>query len=146
KRERRSKIIDKLTTLKDRLVDKFYDDELQLVQTENRYHSLEKSETDEDNPNKRKIIIQDLKWRLFSVNIRLRTLKSRRVKNQEYGNYATNEIDAPINASQWTKDSYNGSLKQLIEKYSENKCSPPEEANENQNPLEKDDQAGEDEN
>ncbi|PKB99558.1 hypothetical protein RhiirA5_429513, partial [Rhizophagus irregularis] len=41
---------------------------------------------------------------------------------------------------------YNGSLKQLIEKYSENKCSPPEEADENQNPLEEDDQAGEDEN
>uniref|UniRef100_U9T981 Uncharacterized protein n=1 Tax=Rhizophagus irregularis (strain DAOM 181602 / DAOM 197198 / MUCL 43194) TaxID=747089 RepID=U9T981_RHIID len=36
KRERRSKIIDKLTTLKDRL-------------TENRYHSPEESETDEDN-------------------------------------------------------------------------------------------------
>ncbi|CAG8761158.1 12761_t:CDS:2, partial [Rhizophagus irregularis] len=36
KREKRSKIIDKLITLKDRL-------------TKNRYHSPEKSETDEDN-------------------------------------------------------------------------------------------------
>ncbi|PKC53682.1 hypothetical protein RhiirA1_404150 [Rhizophagus irregularis] len=87
KRERRSKIIDKLTTLKDRL-------------TENRYHSPEESETDEDNPNKRKIVIRDLKWRSSS----------------------------------------------LIKKYSENKCSPPEEADENQDPPEEDDQAGEDEN
>ncbi|UZO11129.1 uncharacterized protein OCT59_002703 [Rhizophagus irregularis] len=38
------------------------------------------------------------------------------------------------------------SLKQLIEKYSENKCSPPEETDENQDPLEEDNQAGEDEN
>ncbi|CAB4482613.1 unnamed protein product [Rhizophagus irregularis] len=38
------------------------------------------------------------------------------------------------------------SLKQLIKKYSENKCSPPEEADENQDPPEEDDQAGEDEN
>ncbi|CAB5394226.1 unnamed protein product [Rhizophagus irregularis] len=62
--------------------------------------------------------------------------KFRHVRNREYGNYATNEIDALINAPRWTKDGYNGSLKQLIEKYNENKCSPPEE----------DDQAGEDEN
>ncbi|UZN99503.1 uncharacterized protein OCT59_000772 [Rhizophagus irregularis] len=137
KRERRSKIIDKLTTLKDRLVDKFYDDELRPVRTENRYHSLEESETDEDNPNKRKIVIRDLKWRSSS---------SRRVRNREYSNYATNKIDAPINALRWTKDGYNGSLKQLIEKYSKNKCSPPEEADENQDPPEEDDQAGEDEN
>ncbi|UZO14258.1 uncharacterized protein OCT59_005718 [Rhizophagus irregularis] len=72
--------------------------------------------------------------------------KSRRVRNWEYGNYATNEIDAPINAPRWTKDGYNGSLKQLIEKYSENKCSSPEEADENQDLPEEDDQAGEDEN
>ena len=72
--------------------------------------------------------------------------KSRRVRNREYGDYATNEIDAPINAPRWTKDGYNGSLKQLIEKYSGNKCSPPEEADENQDPPEEDDQAGEDEN
>ncbi|CAG8765832.1 4562_t:CDS:2, partial [Rhizophagus irregularis] len=53
KRKRRSKIIDKLTTLKDQL-------------TENRYHSPEESETDEDNPNKHKIVIRDLKWRSSS--------------------------------------------------------------------------------
>ncbi|GBC13443.2 hypothetical protein GLOIN_2v1779672 [Rhizophagus irregularis DAOM 181602=DAOM 197198] len=152
KRERRSKIIDKLTTLKDRLVDKFYDDELRPVRTENRYHSLEESETDEDNPNKRKIVIRDLKWRSSSVSIRViftnraASSKSRRVRNREYSNYATNKIDAPINALRWTKDGYNGSLKQLIEKYSKNKCSPPEEADENQDPPEEDDQAGEDEN
>ncbi|PKK57784.1 hypothetical protein RhiirC2_797418 [Rhizophagus irregularis] len=60
----------------------------------------EESETDEDNPNKCKIVIWNLKWRSSS----------------------------------------------LIEKYSENKCSPPEEADENQDPLEEDDQAEEDEN
>uniref|UniRef100_U9TX17 Uncharacterized protein n=1 Tax=Rhizophagus irregularis (strain DAOM 181602 / DAOM 197198 / MUCL 43194) TaxID=747089 RepID=U9TX17_RHIID len=91
KRERRSKIIDKLTTLKDRLVDKFYNDELRPVQTKNRYHNPEELETDEDNSKQIHL------YRSFDCQIG-------------------------------------------------NKCSPPEEADENQDPPEEDDQAGEDEN
>ncbi|CAG8709012.1 16398_t:CDS:2, partial [Rhizophagus irregularis] len=63
KRERRNKTIDKLKKLKDRLINKFHTNELRPLQTDNRYHSPEVSETDSDNPNKRKIIIRDLKWR-----------------------------------------------------------------------------------
>ncbi|GBC13779.2 hypothetical protein GLOIN_2v1790441 [Rhizophagus irregularis DAOM 181602=DAOM 197198] len=95
KRERRSKIINKLTT-------------------------PEESETDEDNPNKYKIVIWDLKWRSSSLRI-----------------FLQNYVDSAASSK---------SLKQLIEKYSENKCSPPEETDENQDPLEEDNQAGEDEN
>jgi hypothetical protein len=54
-------VIDKLIKLDDRLINKFYDDELNLIQTDNSYHSPEISETDVDNPENRKIVIQDLK-------------------------------------------------------------------------------------
>jgi hypothetical protein len=36
---------------------------------ENRYHSPEESETDEENDGKRKIAIKDLKWRSSTVSI-----------------------------------------------------------------------------
>ncbi|CAG8671621.1 16930_t:CDS:2, partial [Funneliformis caledonium] len=66
KRERQAKTIDKLARIDDRLVGKLYNDELQPILTDNQYHSLEASETDDDNPNKRKIVIQDLAWRSFT--------------------------------------------------------------------------------
>jgi hypothetical protein len=53
--------------LKDRLVNNFYDDELNPIQTDNRYHSPEVSETDDNNPNERKIIVRDFKWRSATV-------------------------------------------------------------------------------
>ncbi|PKK65500.1 hypothetical protein RhiirC2_786057 [Rhizophagus irregularis] len=56
-------------------------------------------------------------------------VQSQCIRNREYDSYTTNEIDA-----QWIKNSYNRSLKQLIEKYIKNKCSPSKEANENQDP------------
>jgi len=52
----------------DRLVKKFRPDELQGVRTDNRYHSPEVSETDNENPNKRKIVVQDIKWRSSTVS------------------------------------------------------------------------------
>ncbi|PKC08183.1 hypothetical protein RhiirA5_500118 [Rhizophagus irregularis] len=96
KRERRNKTIDKLKKLKDRLINKFHTNELRPLQTDNRYHSPEVSETDSDNPNKRKIVIRDLKWRS-----------------------ATDSV--PVNAPKWAKVGYKGSLKHLVEKYSANR-------------------------
>ena len=54
-------MIDNLIENEDRLIRKFRSDELQGVQTDNRYHSPEISETDEEN-SKRKIIIHDISW------------------------------------------------------------------------------------
>jgi hypothetical protein len=53
--------------LKDRLVNNFYDDKLNPIQIDNQYHSPEVSETDANNPNKRKIIVRDLKWKSTTV-------------------------------------------------------------------------------
>jgi hypothetical protein len=53
----------------DRLVKKFRPDELQGVRTDNRYHSPEVSETDEENSNKRKIVIRDVRWRSSTVSL-----------------------------------------------------------------------------
>ena len=53
----------------DRLVNKFRPDELQEVWTDNRYHSLEVSETDEENSSKRKIVIHDVRWRFSTVSL-----------------------------------------------------------------------------
>ncbi|GBC28481.2 hypothetical protein GLOIN_2v1765153 [Rhizophagus irregularis DAOM 181602=DAOM 197198] len=98
KRERRNKTIDKLKKLKDRLINKFHTNELRPLQTDNRYHSPEVSETDSDNPNKRKIIIRDLKWRSATLRSFLQNYvdnaasNARRVRKRVYDTeYAPNE-------------------------------------------------------
>ncbi|UZO05869.1 uncharacterized protein OCT59_026207 [Rhizophagus irregularis] len=90
--------------------------------------NLEVSETDSDNPNKRKIIIRDLKWRSATLHSFLRNYvnnaasNARRVRKQMYDTeYAPNENSAPVNAPKWAKISYKGSLKHLVEKYSANR-------------------------
>lgn len=54
---------------KDRLVGKFRSNELQPIKIDNRYHSPEVSETDNDNPGTRNIVIKDLKWRSSTVSL-----------------------------------------------------------------------------
>ncbi|UZO25240.1 uncharacterized protein OCT59_017515 [Rhizophagus irregularis] len=128
KRERRNKTIDKLKKLKDRLINKFHTNELRPLQTDNRYHSPEVSETDSDNPNKQKIIIRNLKWRSATLRSFLRNYidnaasNARRVRKWVYDTeYASNEDSAPVNAPKWAKVGYKGSLKHLVEKYSANR-------------------------
>jgi hypothetical protein len=53
----------------DRLVKKFRPNELQQVRMDNRYHSPEVSETDEENPDKRKVVIRDIGWRSSTVSL-----------------------------------------------------------------------------
>lgn len=61
--------MDKLIKLEDRLMNKFYNDELNPIRSDNRYHSPELSETDEaDDSNNRKIVVRDLKWRSATVS------------------------------------------------------------------------------
>ena len=61
--------MDKLLRLKDPLIKKFYKEELKPLQTDNKYHSPEVSETDNEVPNKRKIAIRNLKWRSSTVSM-----------------------------------------------------------------------------
>ena len=61
------KTIGKLIKLDDRLLRNFYNDELQPIRTDNRYHSPEVSETDNEDV-KQKIVIQDIKWRSSTVS------------------------------------------------------------------------------
>jgi hypothetical protein len=46
----------------DPIVQKFQDENLQPVLNDSAYHSPEISETDEENPDQRKVVIKDLKW------------------------------------------------------------------------------------
>jgi hypothetical protein len=62
-------MIDRLVKSKDRLISELYKDELIPIQTDNRFHSPEVSETDNDDPNSRKVVIRDLKWRSSTVNV-----------------------------------------------------------------------------
>ena len=60
--------IQKFKRLKNPLIKKFRNSQLRPLQTDNRYHSPELSETDDEN-DKRKIVIYDLKWRSSAVNL-----------------------------------------------------------------------------
>ena len=62
-------MIDKLVEDGDRLVEKFRPNELHQLRTDNRYHSPEVSETDEENPDKRKVVIRDIGWRSSTVSL-----------------------------------------------------------------------------
>ncbi|PKC54533.1 hypothetical protein RhiirA1_447051 [Rhizophagus irregularis] len=102
-RDLRTALRNEIAGIMDRLLE---DKALNTRKTFDSQRNLEVSETDSDNPNKRKIIIRDLKWR------------SATVYDTEY---APNENSAPVNASKWVKIGYKGSLKHLVEKYSANR-------------------------
>ncbi|CAG8680359.1 11806_t:CDS:2 [Funneliformis caledonium] len=67
--------------------------------------NLEVSETDDENPNKRKIIIRDLKWRSSTLRIFLREFidndfnPARRTRKRVYSNdkFTPDEEEAPVN-------------------------------------------------
>ncbi|CAG8537864.1 16371_t:CDS:2 [Funneliformis caledonium] len=111
--------------LKNPLIEKLYNDELRPIWTDNKYYSPEVSETDDENPNKRKIVIRDLKWRSLTLRIFLREFIDnnfnliRRIRKWVYSNdkFTPDEEEAPVNAPSWTKNGYNGSLKSFAERY-----------------------------
>ncbi|CAG8732080.1 6543_t:CDS:2, partial [Funneliformis caledonium] len=93
KRERRMKTINKFIKLKNPLIEKLYNDELRPIWTDNKYHSLKVSETDDENPNK--------------------------TRKRVYSNdkFTPDEEEAPVNAPSWTRNGYNGSLKSFAKRY-----------------------------
>ncbi|CAG8776826.1 12525_t:CDS:1, partial [Funneliformis caledonium] len=64
KRNCRASMIEQLEKSHDQLVNKFSESELFSLKMDNRYHSPEDSETNEDfQTGNRKIVIRDLWWR-----------------------------------------------------------------------------------
>ena len=50
-------------------MDDFYPNELQPIMSDNKYHSPEESETDDENPNQRMITIRDIEWRSSTISL-----------------------------------------------------------------------------
>ncbi|CAG8438630.1 10632_t:CDS:2 [Funneliformis caledonium] len=116
KRERQARTISKLIRLDDQLLEKFYNDEIQPVFTDNQYYSPKVSETD-DECSKQKIVIRDIKWQSSTV-------RRMRKRMYNYVEFAPNEEKAPVNAPAWTKTEYNRLLKSYIGRYSNVNYSP----------------------
>ncbi|GBC49503.2 TonB-dependent receptor [Rhizophagus irregularis DAOM 181602=DAOM 197198] len=106
--------------VKNSLVKKFKDEDLQLIIDNNAYHSPEESETDCEN-GRSNIIVKDLKWRSDTLRLflreyidRLRTEQpnNRKLRERVTGNcFCNNEPAAPLLAPHWTRSGYKGKLK-----------------------------------
>ncbi|UZO26051.1 uncharacterized protein OCT59_018299 [Rhizophagus irregularis] len=120
KRLKRGRLIKHLQMVKNSLVKKFKDEDLQLIIDNNAYHSPEESETDCEN-GRSNIIVKDLKWRSDTLRLflreyidRLRTEQpnNRKLRERVTGNcFCNNEPAAPLLAPHWTCSRYKGKLK-----------------------------------
>ncbi|UZO28059.1 uncharacterized protein OCT59_021602 [Rhizophagus irregularis] len=117
---KRGRLIKHLQMVKNSLVKKFKDEDLQLIIDNNAYHSPKESETDCENE-RSNIIVKDLKWRSDTLRLflreyidRLRTEQSnnRKLRERVMGNcFCNNEPAAPLLAPHWTHSGYKGKLK-----------------------------------
>ena len=69
KRSNRTKTIEHLEAINDPIIKSFKNDELRPIKESSAYHSPDISETDEENPSKRKLITKDLTWRSTTVRL-----------------------------------------------------------------------------
>ncbi|UZO25187.1 uncharacterized protein OCT59_017466 [Rhizophagus irregularis] len=101
---KRGRLIKHLQMVKNSLVKKFKDEDLQLIIDNNAYHSPKESETDCEN----------LRLFLCEYIDRLRTEQpnNRKLRERVMGNYfCNNELAAPLLAPHWTHSGYKGKLK-----------------------------------
>ncbi|UZO28867.1 uncharacterized protein OCT59_022374 [Rhizophagus irregularis] len=120
KKIKKGRLIKHLQMVKNSLVKKFKDEDLQLIIDNNAYHSPEESETDCEN-GRSNIIVKDLKWRSDTLRLflreyidRLRTEQpnNRKLRERVTGNcFCNNEPAAPLLAPHWTRSGYKGKLK-----------------------------------
>ncbi|UZO07437.1 uncharacterized protein OCT59_027721 [Rhizophagus irregularis] len=120
KKIKRGRLIKHLQMVKNSLVKKFKDEDLQLIIDNNAYHSPEESETDCEN-GRSNILVKDLKWRSDTLRLflreyidRLRTEQpnNRKLRERVTGNcFCNNELAAPLLAPHWTHSGYKGKLK-----------------------------------
>jgi hypothetical protein len=58
-----------LAVINDPLIQLLKETELQPIKENSVYHSPDVSETDDENPEKRKLVTKDLEWRSIAVRI-----------------------------------------------------------------------------
>ncbi|GBC49504.2 hypothetical protein GLOIN_2v1485492 [Rhizophagus irregularis DAOM 181602=DAOM 197198] len=104
KRKKRSKTINNLKKINDPLIEKFSNEELRPIITENGYHSPEISESEDDT------------LRRFLYYVDSNTTKGDKKRERVYkpGEYV--EETAPNSAPSWTKSGYDGPLKNPVAK------------------------------
>ncbi|GET54822.1 hypothetical protein GLOIN_2v1485492 [Rhizophagus irregularis DAOM 181602=DAOM 197198] len=108
KRKKRSKTINNLKKINDPLIEKFSNEELRPIITENGYHSPEISESEDE----RNIII----LRRFLYYVDSNTTKGDKKRERVYKPSEYVEETAPNSAPSWTKSGYNGPLKNPVAK------------------------------
>ncbi|UZO27506.1 uncharacterized protein OCT59_019699 [Rhizophagus irregularis] len=118
KRRNRSKTIVNLKELKDPLIEKFKDEELLPIVSDNGYHSPEFSE-DDDGQNI--IVVRNLRWRSstlrrFLYYVDKNTKKGIKKREQVYKPSESVDEIAPSDAPGWAKSGYDGPLKRPVAK------------------------------
>ncbi|GBC42035.2 hypothetical protein GLOIN_2v1485492 [Rhizophagus irregularis DAOM 181602=DAOM 197198] len=118
KRKKRSKTINNLKKINDPLIEKFSNEELRPIITENGYHSPEISESEDE---RNIIIVRNLRWRSstlrrFLYYVDSNTTKGDKKRERVYKPSEYVEETAPNSAPSWTKSGYNGPLKNPVAK------------------------------
>ncbi|GET54637.1 hypothetical protein GLOIN_2v1485492 [Rhizophagus irregularis DAOM 181602=DAOM 197198] len=118
KRKKRSKTINNLKKINDPLIEKFSNEELRPIITENGYHSPEISESEDE---RNIIIVRNLRWRSstlrrFLYYVDSNITKGDKKREQVYKPSEYVEETAPNSAPSWTKSGYDGPLKNPIAK------------------------------
>ncbi|GET62073.1 hypothetical protein GLOIN_2v1485492 [Rhizophagus irregularis DAOM 181602=DAOM 197198] len=104
KRKKRSKTIINLKKINDLLIEKFSNEELRPIITENGYHSPEISESEDDT------------LRRFLYYVDSNTTKGDKKRERVYKPSEYVEETAPNSAPSWTKSGYDGPLKNPVAK------------------------------
>ncbi|GBC12551.2 hypothetical protein GLOIN_2v1485492 [Rhizophagus irregularis DAOM 181602=DAOM 197198] len=108
KRKKRSKTINNLKKINDPLIEKFSNEELRPIITENGYHSPEISESEDE----RNIIV----LRRFLYYVDSNTTKGDKKRERVYKPSEYVKETAPNSAPSWTKSGYDGPLKNPVAK------------------------------
>ncbi|GET63883.1 hypothetical protein GLOIN_2v1485492 [Rhizophagus irregularis DAOM 181602=DAOM 197198] len=107
KRKKRSKMINNLKKINDPLIEKFSNEELRPIITENGYHSPEISESEDE---------QNIILRRFLYYVDSNTTKGDKKRERVYKPSEYVEETAPNSAPSWTKSGYDGPLKNPVAK------------------------------
>ncbi|GET56420.1 hypothetical protein GLOIN_2v1485492 [Rhizophagus irregularis DAOM 181602=DAOM 197198] len=118
KRKKRSKTINNLKKINDPLIEKFSNEELRPIITENGYHSPEISESEDE---RNIIVVRNLRWhsstlRRFLYYVNSNTTKGDKKRERVYKPSEYVEETAPNSAPSWTKSGYDGPLKNPVAK------------------------------
>ncbi|UZO12042.1 uncharacterized protein OCT59_003592 [Rhizophagus irregularis] len=111
-------MINNLKKINDPLIEKFSNEELRPIITENGYHSPEISESEDE---QNIIVMHNLRWRSstlrrFLYYVDSNTTKGDKKRERVYKPSEYVEETAPNSAPSWTKSGYDGPLKNPVAK------------------------------